>query len=83
MKTKDMIKPDVVINEDDCQGCGYCVRFCPRGCVVITGDKFNTQGVLIPAFIKPDECNTCGFCAMLCPANAIEVYLTVSKEVPV
>lgn len=76
-----MVKPEVVINEDECQGCGYCVKFCPRGCIVIAGDKFNAQGYLLPSFVKPDECNTCGFCAMLCPTAAIEVYLNVSKEV--
>ena len=75
-----MVKPEVVIDEDGCLGCGYCAKFCPRGCIVITGDKFNTQGFFMPSFVKPDECNTCGFCAMLCPAAAIEVYINVGSE---
>jgi len=78
-----MVKSEVVIDEGLCQGCGYCVKFCPRQCLKITGDKFNTQGQLLPSFVKPDECNTCGFCAMLCPVSAIEVYLKVTKEAPV
>jgi len=78
-----MVRPEVVINENECQGCGYCVKFCTRGCLVITGEKIAPQGYLLPSFIKPEECNTCGFCAMLCPGAAIEVYLNFSSEVSV
>ena len=76
-----MVRAEVVIDEEQCQGCGYCVKFCPRQCIEITGDKFNTQGAFLPSFIKADECNTCGFCAMLCPVGAIEVYITISGKV--
>lgn len=69
-----MLKGEVIIDEALCQGCGYCVKFCPRGCIAITGDKFTPQGYLLPTVIKPDECKPCGVCAMLCPAAAIEVY---------
>lgn len=78
-----MVRAEVVIEEEQCQGCGYCVKFCPRECIAIAGDKFTPQGYLLPSFVKPDECNTCGFCAMLCPRAAIEVYLSVSSEAPV
>ena len=77
-----MINAEVIIDEEQCQGCGYCVKFCSRQCIIIAKDKFNTQGYLLPSFVNPDECNTCGFCAMLCPRAAIEVYLNVSEEVP-
>jgi len=75
-----MIRAEVVINEAECQGCGYCVKFCPRGCLEITGEKFNQQGYLLPSFVRPEECNTCGFCALLCPRVAIEVYLIAEQN---
>ena len=78
-----MITSEVIIDEEQCQGCGYCVTFCPRGCISITGDKFTSQGYLLPSFLEPEKCNTCGFCAMLCPRAAIEVYLNIGDEVPV
>ena len=77
-----MVMAEVVIDEEQCQGCGFCAKFCPRGCIVIAGDKFTPQGYLLPSFVTPDECNTCAFCAMLCPRAAIEVYLIVGGEIP-
>ena len=77
------VKPEVVIDDEQCQGCGYCAKFCPRQCIVITGDKFTPQGYLLPSFVNPDKCSTCGFCAMLCPRAAIEVYINTSQEAPV
>ena len=49
-----MVKPEVVIDEGQCQGCGYCVKFCPRGCIVIAGDKFTPKGYMLASFVKPD-----------------------------
>ncbi len=75
-----MVKPEVVIDEEQCQGCGYCVIFCPRKCLSITGDKFSPEGYLLPSFVSPDSCNTCGLCTLLCPRSAIEVYLNFDGE---
>ena len=69
-----MQKGEVIIDEALCQGCGYCVKFCPKECIAFAGDRFTPQGYLLPTVIKPDACKPCGFCAMLCPAAAIEVY---------
>jgi len=74
-----MLKSEVVIDEEQCQGCGYCVKFCSRQCIVIAGDKFNKQGFLLPSVVKPEECSACGICAWMCPAAAIEVYKVSTK----
>ena len=74
-----MTKTEVVIDEEQCQGCGYCVRFCPRQCIMISGHKFNKQGYLLPSVDKLEECSACGICAWMCPAAAIEVYKLSSK----
>ena len=69
-----MAKGEVVIDEDLCLGCGYCAHFCSRGCIVITGDKFNPQGRQLPTLCAPEKCNACGVCVWMCPHFAIEVY---------
>lgn len=65
---------EVVINEDLCQGCGYCVEFCSKGCIEIAGEKFTPQGYLVPSVIRPEVCTACTVCARMCPAIAIEIY---------
>jgi 2-oxoglutarate ferredoxin oxidoreductase subunit delta len=69
-----MSNSEIIINEELCQGCGYCVQFCPKGCIAITGRKFTPQGYLVPSLVEPEKCSACGICAWMCPAIAIEVY---------
>lgn len=68
-----MAKYKVTINEQFCQGCGYCEKFCNRGCIEVLRDKFTPEGYLIPTFTKPELCTGCGFCCWMCPHFAIEV----------
>ena len=70
-----MVGPEVNISEKYCKGCGYCVVFCPRGCLEIKGDKFTALGYLVPTFTHPEQCNTCASCAQMCPECAIEINL--------
>ncbi len=77
MTNSVMVGSEVVINEQNCKGCGICVLTCPRGCIQIIGEKFNLQGYRPPVFVNPEKCNTCGFCARLCPDSAIEVFLNI------
>ena len=74
-----MAKGEIVINEQLCQGCGYCTKFCPRGCIEISKDKFSPLGQLLPVFINPETCNGCGICGWMCPDFAIEVYKYVES----
>ncbi len=70
----EMAKGEVVINEANCLGCGYCEYFCPKGCIVIMGEKYSPLGHLLPTFEYPEECNACGICEWMCPHFGIEVY---------
>lgn len=74
-----MARGEVVIDEMLCKGCGYCVKFCARGCIDITGDKFTPQGHILPVLIKPEKCNACAICGWMCPDFAIEVYKYVQE----
>jgi len=68
---------EIEINERLCKGCGYCVKFCPQGCIETPGDKFTSQGQLLPSFVEKDKCTACGICGWMCPDGAIEVYKLV------
>ena len=77
-----MAKGEIVIDEEECVGCGFCEHFCSRGCIVIPGDKFSPQGYLLPVFVEPERCNGCGVCAWMCPNFAIDVFKYVESGTP-
>jgi 2-oxoglutarate ferredoxin oxidoreductase subunit beta len=64
---------EIVIDEQRCQGCGYCVEFCPLNCLEIPKEKISRKGDYQPVVIKPEQCNACGACVWMCPHWAIEV----------
>ena len=64
---------EVTIDERRCFGCGYCVQFCPQGCLERRGDKISPLGYVLPELSKTEQCNACGACAWICPRWAIEV----------
>ena len=76
-----MAKGEITIDFSLCQGCSYCVKFCSRGCIEMTKDKFNSKGYVLPAFVHPEACTGCQICAWMCPAMAIEVYKYERREV--
>ena len=69
-----MIKSEIVIDEQRCRGCGYCVQFCPNHCLEISSERINKQGYFMPVVVNNDLCSRCGACAWMCPHWAIEVY---------
>ena len=70
-----MAKGEIILNEELCKGCGYCVHFCKKDCLSITGDKVTSTGYRIPTVVSPEKCTGCGICGWLCPDFAIEVYI--------
>jgi 2-oxoglutarate ferredoxin oxidoreductase subunit delta len=62
----------VIIDMERCKGCGLCVAFCPRGCIVISG-KSNKNGYF-PAQADSTNCTGCASCALVCPDAVIEIY---------
>lgn len=75
-----MQKGEIIIDEKYCKGCGYCTSFCSRNCLVMSGNKVNNLGYILPVFSEPAKCNGCGICGWLCPALAIEVYKYTGSE---
>lgn len=63
----------VVIDAEECKGCGLCVEVCPPGVLQIS-EALNRMGYH-PAEYKGVECTGCGVCFYVCPEPAaITVY---------
>ena len=60
----------VIIVEDRCKGCGFCVAYCPRD-VLAMSQTFNAKGYHTPAVIDESKCVNCHFCEALCPEFGI------------
>ena len=60
----------VHIIEDRCNGCGYCIEFCPKG-VLEFSQQFNQKGYHPPMVVKSDDCVNCHYCEIICPEFAI------------
>ena len=60
----------VIIIEDRCKGCEFCVAYCPRD-VLAMSQNFNVRGYHTPAVIDESKCVNCHFCEALCPEFAI------------
>jgi len=63
-------KGELIILEDRCKGCKFCIEFCPNE-VLAESPKLNAKGYHPPEISKPDECVGCGLCERICPEFAI------------
>jgi len=64
---------NVVINVEECKGCGLCVESCPPKCLELT-PELSHYGVH-PAHYTGHDCTGCGICFYCCPEpGAITVY---------
>jgi NAD-dependent dihydropyrimidine dehydrogenase PreA subunit len=63
----------VVIDIEECKGCGLCVESCPPKCLELLPEL--SSGGVHPARYTGDGCTGCGICFYCCPEpGAIEVY---------
>ncbi len=60
----------VVIIDDRCKGCGFCIAYCPREVLRLSSD-FNKKGYHPPDVVNASKCANCHFCEVLCPEFAI------------
>ena len=63
----------IVILEERCKSCTFCIETCPNECIVV-GEKLNAQGYHPVEFQGNGQCTGCCLCAEVCPDTAIEVY---------
>jgi 2-oxoglutarate ferredoxin oxidoreductase subunit delta len=64
----------IVINQDRCKSCQYCINACKKKLIFIDTSKINIIGYHPAAFEDKGECIGCALCAEVCPDVAIEVY---------
>ena len=55
----------VIVNEDECKGCGLCIDICPKD-VLIEQSYLNRMGYH-PAGYSGEGCIGCGHCFYACP----------------
>ncbi len=68
----------VVVDAEECKGCGLCVESCPPECLEL-GPELNTYGAH-PAHYTGEDCTGCGICFYCCPEpGAITVYRIPAK----
>ncbi|MBP7231829.1 MAG: 4Fe-4S binding protein [Syntrophaceae bacterium] len=60
----------VIVIEDRCKGCGFCIANCPRQ-VLQKSSTFNKKGYHPPEVADTTRCVNCHFCEILCPEFAI------------
>lgn len=60
---------EVIVIEDRCKGCGFCISFCPIK-VLSESSKFNARGYY-PPYVKSEGCTGCKLCEVVCPDFAI------------
>lgn len=63
----------IIILQERCKSCRFCVETCPRECIVID-TTINAQGYHPARFEGNGKCTGCCLCAEVCPDTAIEVY---------
>jgi 2-oxoglutarate ferredoxin oxidoreductase subunit delta len=63
----------IIILEERCKSCRFCVDTCPRECIAID-TRINSQGYHPAKFEGNGQCTGCCLCAEVCPDTAIEVY---------
>lgn len=70
---------DVVIDAQECKGCGLCIAACPPHCLRFARE-LSAYGVH-PAAYTGENCTGCGICFYCCPEpGAITVYRDASAS---
>ena len=61
----------ILIHSERCKGCGYCVHFCPKSALSVSGE-INEKGYA-PVQVDAEKCVACGICYIMCPDYVFEV----------
>ena len=72
---------NILIDSEECKGCGLCVESCPPECLELL-PELNAYGVH-PAQYSGEGCTGCGICFYCCPEpGAITVYRLAPPSKP-
>ena len=63
----------VVVNKEECKGCGLCVVACPHD-VLQLQKEVNSKGYHYSYMANPNACVGCAHCGVVCPDTCITVY---------
>jgi 2-oxoglutarate ferredoxin oxidoreductase subunit delta len=72
-------KGRVVIINERCKGCGFCVEFCPTKCLDLSG-QYNSKGYHPPVLVHKGDCTGCDICGMVCPDFAIYGFMKKKEK---
>jgi len=70
------IKVKVEVDEERCNGCNFCVDFCPTSVF----DLVEVNGRKVAHATRPEECWACNTCVGQCPEWAITVTQSLPKK---
>jgi 2-oxoglutarate ferredoxin oxidoreductase subunit delta len=73
------VKGTVVIVDERCKGCGFCVEFCPTNCLELSG-QYNSKGYHPPVLVRKDDCTGCDICGMICPDFSIYGFMKKKEQ---
>jgi 2-oxoglutarate ferredoxin oxidoreductase subunit delta len=68
--TIQVSRGQLIIIEERCKGCEFCVEYCPRD-VLQMSSSFNVKGYHYPEVVDETRCVNCHFCEALCPEFSI------------
>jgi len=63
----------VVVDTEECKGCGLCVEACPQN-VLAQNKRVNNKGYQYAFMELTELCIGCSNCATVCPDSCITVY---------
>lgn len=66
----------LIIHEESCKNCLYCVSNCPKEALSATG-AINHKGY-VTVVVEHDKCIRCGTCYNVCPDYVFEILEEVS-----
>lgn len=73
---REGIEGKITIDQEKCNLCGRCAKFCKAFLLVDKGEKEKDPRNLVPyeqLLVDEDLCDYCGLCVSLCPEEAITV----------
>ena len=57
-------KPELMVFNSSCIGCGLCIKSCPKGALCLEEGKI---------IINRAKCDICGICTEACPTESIQM----------